>query len=105
MTRVNERSASVWSFSFLDPTGALATPTSVTYRIDCLTSGAAILALTGVASPASSIDVPVSSDLNAIQNQGNAIERRRVTVNAVYNAGDEVHEQFDYEVVNLNFVP
>lgn len=103
MDRVNEKSTSYLTVSFLDKDGAAATPASVSYRIDCLTTGAAIRGDTS-ASAASAVTITLTPDDNTLQAQTNASERRRVTVTGTYGASDAVREQFDYEVLNLGVV-
>ena len=100
MATVNEKSTSYVSVSFVDKTGAQATPTSVTYRLDCATNSQQIIDWTSV-SPAASLEIQISSTQNAIINQQNDTERRVVTVRAVYGASDELHAEHYFIVQNL----
>lgn len=99
-TTVNEKSSSYLTVAFFDKTGAAAIPASVTYRLDCLTTGAAILADT-VLSPAASIEIAITPTQNAILADGNTTETKRVTVKATYGASDAINAQYDYLVANL----
>ena len=101
---VNERTTAYLQIVFRDKAGALATPTAVTYRIDCLTSGQAVRASTAV-SPASEVEIVLTADDNAIRQADSRAEARRVTVVASYGStADQATARFDYAVTNLDFV-
>ncbi len=104
MPEVDERTTSYLTVAFKDKTGAAALPTAASYRIDCLTSGRVIRASTALA-PSSSIEITLTPGDNTIQVPGNTLETRRVTVHAEYGAGDEINDQYDYDVVNLSHHP
>lgn len=101
---INERTTSYLSVAFRDKASALATPTAVSYRIDCLTTGQSVRPDTAVA-PASEVEITLTADDNAMRNASNAAEVRRVTVVATYgSSADQVTAQHDYSVTNLQFV-
>ena len=101
---VNERTTAYLTVTFKDKAGALAVPTQVQYRIDCLTSGQAVRALSTVA-PASAVEITLSADDNAIRVDSNRAEIRRVTVVASYGGNaDQVTAFEDYSVTNLKFI-
>ena len=50
---------------------------------------------------ASSAEVTLTPDNNAILDSGNSYEKRRVTVKASYGASDGVNDEYDYRVKNL----
>lgn len=103
MQSVNEGNTAWLAVSFTDRTGVAAAPSSITYRIDDVTSGAQVRANTVVGSPAASIEIELTPADNAILSS-RPKERRRVTVQAVFS-GDRVHnQQFVYEVANLEKV-
>jgi hypothetical protein len=102
MDTVNEGTTAYLSVQFLDKAGSAAAPSSVSYRIDCLTTGTAVLAPTS-ATPGSTVELTITATQNAILG-GRPFERRRVTVEAGYGAGDGVKSQFDYLVRNLSAV-
>lgn len=104
MTEVFERTSAYLTVTFRDKTGAAVSPSSVNYRIDCLTTGAAVRGLTGI-TPGASVEITLDADDNAVQVAANVREIRRVTVSATYGAGDEVNAQYDYEIVNLSHHP
>ena len=100
---VPEKTTAYLTVSFLDKAGAPAIPASVTYRIDCLTTNTAILADTAL-TPAASIEITLTPAQNAIINQANALEAKRVTVKATYGASDALNDEYDYLVKNLSGV-
>lgn len=102
MDVVNEGTTAYLTVAFLDKTGAAALPVAVSYRIDCLSSGAAVKAATSV-TPATSVEITLSATDNAIL-AGLPAERRRVTVEATYAGSEAVRDQYDYDLRNLGFV-
>lgn len=102
MDIVNEGTTGYLTVSFYDKTGALAAPSTVSYRIDCLSSGTEIVDDTSV-SPASSVEIQLTAANNAIVS-GLPRERRRVTVTGTYSGDQAVTHQYDYEVRNLSAV-
>jgi len=100
---VNEGSTAYLEVDFLDKDDAAATPSAVTYRIDCLTTGAAVRASTSLTA-GSSIEITMTPADNAIQDQANDYERRLVTVEATYGASDSVNSEHEYVVRNLRKV-
>lgn len=101
MERVNERSTAYLSVTPKDKTGAAQVPTALTWRVDDVFTGAEILADTAVVGPGSTVELTLKPDYNRILSAANAIERRRVTVTAVYGVDDQVCSEYVYEVVNL----
>lgn len=103
LTSINEATTSYVSASFKNAAGALEAPSSVVYRIDCLTNKQQILDWTAT-SAASSITITVSALQNAIINQRHPSEQRYITIKATYAGSEQVTEEYHYEVVNLNFL-
>ncbi|MBI1397054.1 MAG: hypothetical protein GC151_13845 [Betaproteobacteria bacterium] len=103
MDRINEASSGYLTASFYDKAGALAVPSTVSYRVDCITTGTAVRSATSLTA-ASQVEIHLTSDDNAIQVSSNSVERKRVTVTATYGSGDQVQAEYDYEVANLRFV-
>lgn len=103
LATVNERSTSYLTITFKDKDGNLAAPSSATYQINCMTTGTEIKADTALGG-GSSVEVTISAAENALIDQTNRLERRRVTVDASFAGGQEHHEEFDYYVKNLAFV-
>lgn len=101
---MREKSTAYLTVTFKDKNGAPATPTLVSYRVDCATTGASIRPPTDVP-PASQVEITLTADENAILNDGNAVEVRCVTVVATYGAdSDRLSEQFEYRIDNLRFL-
>lgn len=101
MDQLNERSTHYLTVEFLDKTGALAAPTAVTYRIDCLTTGVVVRNDTAIGA-GSTIEITLTPTDNAMQNQDNVTEHRRVTVIGQYGgSGDQVVKGYDYILRNM----
>ena len=100
---VNEGSKAWLTTSFYDRAGVLAAPSSLTYQIHCLTTNTVVRTSTALGID-TQVDIPLTVADNAIINQGNTYEIKRVTVIAVYGAGDEIKSQYDYVVNNLSAV-
>ena len=100
---VNEKTTTWITINFKDKAGAPASPDSMVYQIDCLTSGVAIKAPVTVTFPGTSPEVKVDSIDNAIQVPTNQREYRRMTVTAIFG-GDVVTDQFDWAINNLSFI-
>lgn len=104
MHTVNENNTAYLTVDFRDKRNRLAAPTAVTYRIDCLTTGAPVKAWTAI-DPAASVEIIISAVENAILG-ANEREQRRVTVVAAYGSGneDQATDEFTYDVRNLQYV-
>lgn len=100
---VNELSTAYLTVTCKDKAGVLAVPASVSYRIDCLTTGVAIRPLTALV-PASEIEIKLAPADNTMQLAGNVEERRLLTLQASYGAGDGVNSEYEYLVKNLRKV-
>lgn len=99
---VNEGTSKKLRLDLTDEDGAPAAPSTLTYRVDCLTTGTAIRATTAL-SPAASVDIGLTPDDSAIVDDSNRMERRRVTVVAGYAADDDVTAEYDFNVKNLKY--
>lgn len=103
MEQVNERSTAYLTVTFRDKAGAVAAPSTVTYSIHDVQSGAAIRAATPV-SAGGSVEIVLTPADNAILSANSEKELRRVTIEATYGAEDAVRAQFLYYVKNLRAV-
>jgi hypothetical protein len=103
MQQVNEGTTAYLQVSFLDKTGALQQPTSITYRIDDAATRTPIRGATSVA-PASTVEIVLTPSDNAIVSSFARTERHIVTVTGTYGSDDQVVAQFVYEVVNLQAI-
>lgn len=105
MTKINARTSGSLNVVFRDKAGVPSAPTSVTYRVDCLTNRRNIRPVTTPSSIAAEMDIPIASGDTAIVNPSNATEQRRVTIVASYTGpDDQVTTQHDFEIVNLPFL-
>lgn len=75
-------------------------PTTVRYRIDCLTTGRQILDWT-VITPGTTAAITVTSAQNAMQDQCNRCERKQITVAADYGSSTQFNETLTYDVKNV----
>ena len=102
---VNESTTAYLTVKFTDKTGEPAAPSSISYRIDCLTNNEEVRDDTVVTPPAAEIEIKLTPDDNAIINPDNGLERRCVTIKATYGEeGDEINEEYIYNVKNLRKV-
>jgi phage gp45-like len=99
---INEGSTAYLTASFEDEDGVAVVPDSITYRIDCLTSGTVIRNNTSV-TPATSIEIKLTPGDNVIVNPGTycVSELRLVTVEAVLGDNDVITEEYKYAVKSL----
>lgn len=100
---VNEGSTAYVTATFRNKAGAVALPTAVTYRIDCITSGQQVRNTT-TAEAATSVEITLTPADNVILDPRRNRELRRVTVTGTYGESDAVREQYDYWVRNLSQV-
>ncbi|OHD23484.1 MAG: hypothetical protein A2Y38_19115 [Spirochaetes bacterium GWB1_59_5] len=100
---VKEGSTAYLTATFKDKTGALAAPSTLSYRIDCLTTGQVVrddMLLT----PADTVEITLTPADMAILTAGNSRETKRVTVKAGYGANDAVNDEYELIVKNLGGV-
>ena len=101
LSTINEGSTGYLTIAFKDNAGVAVVPTTAQYRVDCITTGVALRALTSL-TPASSIQVILTATDTAIQQQTNVQELKRVTVLANYGGTDNDNETYDFFVNNLS---
>lgn len=100
-----EGSAFVATAFFRDrATQAASAPTTIKYRIDCLTTGIELVDWTTV-SAAANVSISVTSTHNAIQDECNKWERKQLTVAGDPDAAGQVRETAEWTVTNLHNVP
>ena len=80
------------------------TPTTASYRIDCLTSGVEIKDWTSL-TPAESIAIDITATENAIQNQGNRFEKKQITVARNPDLDTQVRRTKTWKVINNRALP
>ncbi len=102
---VNEGSTAYLTVDFKDKDGALEAPSSISYRIDCLTNGSQVKADTPVTPAESSVEIELTKTDNAIISQSNNSERRLVTVTGTYGVDDGIVQEYEYNVKNMKKKP
>lgn len=101
---IREASQHVVSVKFRDrATVALVVPTNISYRIDCLTTGAQIADWTSVSAD-DEIDITITPTQNALQDQCNARECRQLTVAADFGLATQFMDSVTFELENLQGV-
>jgi len=103
VNEVNEKSTSYVTVEPKDKNGVAATPTTLVYQIDCVTTSTAITAETSL-TPGTSVEITITPTENAMIDQANAFEEREVTVTAGYGANDQIIEVFCYRLLNLSAI-
>jgi hypothetical protein len=101
---VNEKTVAYLTVYFYDKTGALAVPSSATWKVHEIGSGTEILTETAIAPIASSYELTLTTAINTFLDGNHASELRRVTVKAVWGVGLETYGQYDYELIGLEHV-
>ena len=102
MDSVNEKSTAFVTVTAKDKDGAVAQPTTATYRIDDLDSGTEVRGNKAITMTNGVEEITLEFADNTLLDATKDKEVRRVTVDAIYNAGvDELHDEFFYELINL----
>lgn len=96
--RVNEGEAFRVTLRPLSADLAATTPTTMRYRLDDLNQGTAILDWTTL-TPATSVNVVISSAQNAIRN-GMCVERRQLVFEAS-DADGPIRRTLDYDIADI----
>lgn len=99
--RLLEGSTATLAIVWKDEDGEAVTPSSVEYRIDCLTTGQEVRAKTS-ATPGA--DIAIDENDTAILGAGGGIERRELTALAKWTGGQLPHV-VRYDVVPLRGYP
>src|SRR5512139_795138 len=98
---VNEGSAVSISANFRTrSTGVASTPSSIRYRVDCLTTKSAIVEWTSV-SAASSATIIIPGTSNGIVSDSNNFEERQITVEIDTNLSTQARESKTWRVRNI----
>ena len=96
---VNEDTSRNLTVSFFDADGVAVIPASVSYRVDCETTGREVRDWTEFGGTlATSIEIELTSADNCILNQANETETRKVNV-----LTPEAHYEYEYTVNNLHY--
>lgn len=101
MQVVNERDAITATATRRNTSGELVAPTTLDWRIDCLTTGEAVQGWTTVAAPAAEQTIAVAGALNAIRDDGNAYEDKQLTLRYDSGLSTQHHEHQVWRVRNV----
>lgn len=100
---MKERTTSYVQLTLRGKTGAPETPTSVYYRIDCLTTGLNVRAPTALP-PLGEQELILTAPDTSIINRDNVAEMKRITVVATYGLSDDsLTAEFDYQVQRAQY--
>lgn len=99
----NEGQSFTATFKFFDSSYVPSSPTTLRYRIDCLTSRALVKDWT-ILTPAATVNIAVSPDDNEIQNTNNRRERKQMVVQTNYGTATQGVETKEWDVINLQGV-
>ena len=103
MLSIAEASAQRLSVTFEDIAGVAALPTTVSYAVQCMATGTLLQAFTP-ATPANPTLITLSPTINAIQDDRNASEVRRLVIKANDGMADALTAQYEYSVRNLGII-
>lgn len=105
MNQINEKTTGYVTVTFRDKAGVAVMPTSVSYRIDCMTTGQQVRNWTPIA-PGPSVEIVLTPADTSILVDANTHEQRRITTVATYGPGndDQCTDEVDFQVFNLKFV-
>lgn len=100
MLAVNEGSRLPLTFKLFDSSTLPLAPLALRYRIDCESTGVALIAWTDV-TPASSVSLIIPASVNAIQNRANSFELKTITVESDPDSDNAFNEEYTWRVKNL----
>jgi hypothetical protein len=101
--KYNEGQSATVNIVFQDDDNVATTPTTLRYRIDCLTNRRQVRDWTTL-TPASSVSIPITPSDNAILNTRNDVERRQMVIQTEYGTNDQAVEYSEWTVKNLQGV-
>jgi archaellum component FlaG (FlaF/FlaG flagellin family) len=102
LTEITEETTAYLTVTFYDKNGAASAPASATYQVHDVESGTVMKASTAITPIAATVEIELpGATVNALVNQSNQRERRRVTVTATYGTSDTLNSVYDYLVVGL----
>ena len=99
----NEGQSFTANFKFFDSSYVPSSPTTLRYRIDCLTTKTQVKDWTTL-TPGLNVDISVSPDDNDIQNSNNRRERKQMVVQTNYGTSTQGVETKEWDVLNLQGV-
>lgn len=103
LTEIVEGDTAFLTITFLDKTGAQASPASATYAVYDVASDTELQAATVISPLTAQVEITLSGAVNAIVNQANVKETRQVLVVATYAGGEQKTETYSYAVRNMEY--
>lgn len=97
--KVHEGTTFTANAKFRSSANAAQAPTTAKYRVDCLTTGKKITDWTSLTA-AASIDITITATHNAIQNAGNAREKKQLTVTSDPDLSTQTRSKVVWHVTN-----
>ncbi len=102
---VKEKSVAYLTVTFKDRYGALVTPSWASWQVHDPENNTVLLIETAIAPLASSVTLTLTSAINTFIDPTHAEEVRRVTVKASGTVSTVANDEFDYNVINLTYLP
>lgn len=99
----NEGQSFTANFKFFDSAWLPSSPLTARYRIDCLTTGKAIVEWTAVTAT-QEIDIEVAPETNVIQSSNNPRERKQMVVQSNHGTSTQSVQTSEWDVKNLQGV-
>ncbi len=94
-------SSSFWlAVSTKNSNGALVVPTTLYYRILCLTNNLVIRPQT-LLNSSSTFELEITDEENALIDRKNIREFRRVILTAEFGTGSKIQQKYDFDILNL----
>lgn len=104
MSNVNEESTAYLTVKFYDKVNSLAVPASATWEVHDVESGTVILVSTAILPIANTVELTLTPAINTMVDSTHSEETRRVTVKALFGAGDGCNNEYAYNIVGLEWV-
>lgn len=105
MARIPEQTTCYVTVVPRDKTGTAGAPSSGNYRVHDVKSGDEIVAETALSASASMEIVLLGTTVNAFVDRSNKTEKRRVTVDLLFGAGDPLNDEYVYTIERLTDLP
>lgn len=99
--RVNEKSPIYFTIEFEDEVGDPLIPATVEWRLDDRTNNVQLVDWTTLPSPAASMNFTIVGDNNLIADEANVREEQIFGIRVNEGFPAEGHQQFSYQVMNL----
>lgn len=100
---INDRTTLVLTLTFRDEDDALVVPTAATYRVDDVLTGTTVKAKTSLTGLASSMELEITSAMNAAIGE-QTLQERVVTIEFDYGTARHGSDEYRYYVKNLGGV-